>query len=486
MPRLAIAPLILMSLSVPLVAAASPASSAVPSSAPTRSGPVHYRVEVPARLDSLRVQACHRGSSSLRLMAPPTWAGSMLTEVVAQGDARATLLNKRLEVTGAQDAACVIYRVDQSAALPRSRWRRGPVAVDDALLLAPSQFLWLPEGQTEFSLEFILPHGHQASAPWEVIAQTAHGPVFRVPATLERDDAKIALGRFETYRLGGDAAAIEVAVLRAEPAVDSTMLRRWLSANVAAVTAIHGDFPVPRLQLLVVPLGSGDEPVPWGQVSRGGGDAVHLYIDQRLSEADFMDDWVASHELSHLLHPALTGDARWLFEGLASYYQNVSRARVGMLTPREAWQRLHAGFERGRRGTKPGRTLMDATRAMHAERSYMQVYWSGAAIFLLADLELRAASAQRQSLDKVLAAFADCCLAAKQVWTAREFLVRLDRLSGSDVFTRLAAAHRDSDRFPDLSGAYQALGLQRLSGGRLAFDDAPRRRAMRDAIMGAP
>ena len=64
-------------------------------------------------------------------------------------------------MTGGRDAACVVYRVDLSGALPRSRLRGGAVDVKDALLLAPSQFLWLPEGQSEFSLEFILPRGYQ-------------------------------------------------------------------------------------------------------------------------------------------------------------------------------------------------------------------------------------------------------------------------------------------------------------------------------------
>ena len=71
-------------------------------------------------------------------------------------------------------------------------------------------------------------------------------------------------------------------------------------------------------------------------------------------------------------------------EGLASYYQSISRARVGMISTRETWEDLRAGFERGAR---QGRTLGDATENMRAELAYMQVYWSGAAIFLLADLD---------------------------------------------------------------------------------------------------
>src|SRR5690349_3931578 len=63
--------------------------------------------------------------------------------------------------------------------------------------------------------------------------------------------------------------------------------------------------------------------------------------------AEFADDWTAVHELSHLMHPYLGDRGTWLAEGLATYYQNVLRARSGMLTPAQAWDRLYQGFKRG-------------------------------------------------------------------------------------------------------------------------------------------
>ena len=116
----------------------------------------------------------------------------------------------------------------------------------------------------------------------------------------------------------------------------------------------------------MVPIGHGGEPVPWGEVMRGGGDAVHLYIDQTQPPAAFLADWVLMHELSHLLHPNLEGDGRWLYEGLATYYQEALRARAGSLTEADAWQRLHQGFERGRIDTRVGKGLGAASEAHDA------------------------------------------------------------------------------------------------------------------------
>ena len=95
-------------------------------------------------------------------------------------------------------------------------------------------------------------------------------------------------------------------------------------------------------------------------------------------------------------------------------------------------------------------------------------------------------TAQRLSLDKVLDSFAECWLHANRVWKEQDFLEQLDRLSQSDMFTRLAAMCRESDRFPDMISDYTRLGLQPRSGSKLEFDSGPGQRAMCTAIMGAP
>ena len=72
---------------------------------------------------------------------------------------------------------------------------------------------------------------------------------------------------------------------------------------------------------------------------------------------------------------------------------------------------------------------------MMRDRSFMRVYWSGAAIALLADVELRRRSGGVQSLDTALEAFAACCLPGNRSWRARELLQQLDRLTDTTVFT---------------------------------------------------
>lgn len=141
------------------------------------------------------------------------------------------------------------------------------------------------------------------------------------------------------------------------------------------------------------------EPVPWAHIMRGGGIAAEFYIDETRPISDFRSDWTATHELSHMLLPYVSSRDRWLSEGLASYYQNILRARDGRLTEEQAWQKLLSGFERGKRATRGG-SLANATRSGRA--ATMRIYWNGAAIMLMADTRLRELTGGQQSIDTAL------------------------------------------------------------------------------------
>jgi hypothetical protein len=258
-------------------------------------------------------------------------------------------------------------------------------------------------------------------------------------------------------------------------------INEWVADAAGMVGALYGRFPFPQVQVMVVPNARAREPTPWAFVVRGGGPAVHFLINQRRSMSEFYEDWTAAHEFSHLLLPFVDPRDAWLSEGLATYYQNVLRARAGRLTANEAWGKLHAGFGRGS-GEATDLTLAEATRRMYSSRLFMKVYWTGTAMMLLADLQLRQISNGAQSLDTVLAEFNACCFNAHREWRARELFARFDELSGTDVFTSLLEQHIDSTRFPDLSGAYRDLGLVSTGRNLRLVADAPSVH-LRDAIM---
>jgi hypothetical protein len=203
---------------------------------------------------------------------------------------------------------------------------------------------------------------------------------------------------------------------------------------------------------------------------------VLLYVRRDASYEQLRADWTAVHELSHLLHPYLGDGGRWLAEGLASYYQNVSRARAGMLDEEEAWRRLDAGFRRGQAASSGARL-----EAMGRGRGgTMRVYWAGAAYWLEVDLALRRDSGT--TVDAVLDRYAECCLHGTDSVTPQDFVLALDGLAGNDTFSALYRRYATMREFPSLADAYAQLGISR-NGDGLAFAGTAETRRLRDAIM---
>jgi hypothetical protein len=462
----------------------------------------HYDVGITNDLDELRVHACFAGPAPARLVASAPQAARFLRSPRLAGDP-----SHELEYDGngiaVPDAAaatasplCVDYAVDLAAAVRAElgrfaqRWQRD-------LTTTPALWLWRPRpvtpgaeavagthdpGEADIEVSFELPKGIAVSAPWQRVSHSDTQAVYRVGRTPEDWPGIVAFGPLRVDEVAVPGAVLRVTVIDGDPPADARVANAWVEHAARAVATLYGAFPLESPQILLFPRGHSDVPVPWGQVVRGGGASAQLYFDQHRPLADLDADWTATHELSHMLLPDLDAGGTWLSEGFASYYQNVLRARAGMLTAEQAWKELAGGFDRGLNDTRDA-TLAEATRNMRSERAFMRVYWSGAAFVLRADLRLRAESGGRQSLDTALAELRRCCLPAERYWSASELLEKLNAITGTTLFTDLAATIVDSKEFPDISGAYAELGLG-IEMGKLRFDDDPAHVALRNSVMG--
>jgi hypothetical protein len=257
-------------------------------------------------------------------------------------------------------------------------------------------------------------------------------------------------------------------------------LQAWLAECVRAQLSAFGRFPLREATVrvrLVPRRGRDPSPVPWGQTVREDGVSVLLFVRDDAGNEELRADWTAVHELSHLFHPYLGDAGRWLAEGLASYYQNVLRARIGLLDGEEAWRRLDGGFRRGRdAGAGPRMDEIGWRRG-----ATMRIYWAGAAFWLDADLALR--RERGRSLDQVLAAYSQCCLREDSRTTPEAFIAALDRAGGGGTIARAYARHAAMTGFPSLDRDYAELGIE-TDGEQLRFSPDPAKARLRAAIMG--
>jgi len=436
-----------------------------------------YRVQFDDRLHAVEVEACFDGPVPGRLYRSEQAA--RFTEWIRTGsrDISRYSQGSRLTLPELPDDACVNWRVNLKQATGQKDYRLA-LSLDDSIITDGSLWFWRDGERRPILVEVVLPSGMSISTPWKQHTNSHEyawenrkdNPVFRPDATPASWSSRIAIGNFRIQRIPVAGTELRLATIGRLNTRQHETISAWIKETADAVASVYGRFPRPAPQILVIAIGKRGQAVPWAHVIRGGGIAAEFFVDETRSLNSFREDWTATHELSHMLLPYVTRNDRWLSEGLASYYQNVLRARDGRLSEQQAWQRLHSGFERGRAGTS-GSSLARATRS--GRGSTMRVYWSGAAIMLKADSELRMLSGGKQSLDSALAKLQECCFDRERTWRARELLSELDRITGTSVFTDLYREHVLDNEFPDVEYTFEQLGLV-LRSDSIRFDpDAP-------------
>ena len=249
----------------------------------------------------------------------------------------------------------------------------------------------------------------------------------------------------------------------------------WIESTAENVNLTYGRFPNPAAKIIVIPAQRSpwreDAAVTFGRVTRKHGETVELFVNTERPISEFYEDWTATHEFSHLMLPLLSQRYRWISEGFATYYQNVLMARAGHYSPEFAWQKLTDGFDRGRESRPELSPNQAAADGIGGAR--MKIYWSGAAIALLADIELRQRSGGSESLDTVLDQLQQCCLPSSRRWSGQDLFRKLDTFVDSPVFMPLYRKYADEAGFPSLESALSELGIETAASGIKLQSEAP-------------
>lgn len=443
---------------VPLALAASLSLSTA------HAGDVHrYTVEIDPSMSRMRVEALF-GSSVDSITAKSNDAAEFLIDARACGDATPIRLRNRRMMLPVNGIRCMNYTVDLARAAMHRQYNQALASGN--VVVTPSLWLWRPKltADSGIRVHFVLPGNMQVAVPWQPVDLETHD--YRLTRSPESSNAPAVFGDFVYREIEVPGATLRVSILRSSDeygnSLDTAAIEEWLRATATDVSLAYGRFPNPRPLVVVIPVGNGRDSngsaVPFGRVIRDGGEAVELFVDQRQALDALLGDWTATHEFSHLMLPYIEPEHRWVSEGFAQYYQNVLLARSGAYDPQKAWQELYEGFERGRQSRpelSPNEAAAGSTRSAR-----MKIYWSGAALALMADVTLRERSGGKETLDDVMGRLQACCLPSRRVWSGPEFFAKLDSLSSYPVFMPLYRRYADAVGFPDTRPLFERLGLQ--------------------------
>lgn len=428
-------------------------------------------------LTRLRATVCFEGPAPYALAPIDPLGRRYLRAAVGPDGAPLERAAGLLVTAGLPAEACVRYEVDLGAAARDGGGLQGASRLGDDLVVSTAVWLWAPMRREDASASavFELPPGVQASPLWP------RGPDgrARLDERAFRFSAYAAFGRVETRSVPVPGGCVHVSVLGDDVEMGADAITRCFARAATASSMLFGRLPEPEIGLLAVPTPFSSSS-PFGVVGRGSLPTVAILVGERATEDRLSRAWVPVHELAHLATPFIERRDAWLSEGLATYYQEVLRARAGLLSPDEAWANLVAGLARSE-GDGTGRTLADESRDMMETASFRRVYWGGAAIALMADVELRRRSGSARSLDDGLEALQRCCPNGEAIG-AEEAMARIDG-DGPPVFRRVAQRALASRSMPDTAPTLRALGIERSPDGGLRFGGDASARALREAIM---
>ena len=426
----------------------------------------HYKIRLGQQLDRLDAEVCFAGATPQELRPGKSEGAERLEYVrwLRPGPVRRLpVVRGRIQIEPRTPNGCVGYGVKLTEG---GSWGSSVRRVGRDLLASPNIWLWRPERRARTAhatLELELPDGIEVLLPWP----EEHG-VRVLDDGAFRFESYAAFGHFRPVQGSYRGVAIDVAALDGRLALDGAGALRWIEGAVDVLAQSGTPFPARHVAAILVPSKGYGEPVPFGMVARGGGASLLLLVSSAAGEDELRRDWVLPHELSHLLLPFIEREQAWLSEGLATYFQELLRARAGVLEERSALYRIAQAL-REAAGHQGDTSIVAESARMHETHAYRRVYWGGAAYWMMADVELRRRSHGHMSLDTLLDALQREG-ALDQVWTAHALLQRLDALSQSLIFSQAADAARQR-AFPDFEPTLAALGV-RLDDDGVQLDDA--------------
>ena len=225
-------------------------------------------------------------------------------------------------------------------------------------------------------------------------------------------------------------------------------LQAWVTETAAAVEQFVAPYPFDVH--IHFHRRSGSKPVPWANTIRSRRQGVNFHVNPRSSARELRADWVAYHELSHLLIPYLGRRHSWFAEGFASYMQYQVMHSLGVLNERQMESRYQERIDRAeRRYALAHMPFVEAASVLRARRQYPTMYWGGAVYFLRVDQALQE---KGKSVPGVLREFVECCRFRTRGLDA--LVAELDRLAGGDAFRRELDHVRTNPGFPDDSGVW--------------------------------
>jgi hypothetical protein len=362
-----------------------------------------------------------------------------------------------------RDRCTVRYVVDLEALAAGCRGMDCAHRVGDAVVGPASVWMLRPEPMGDAEVRVSLGGGD--ASRFATGLRRAPGGGYRLRAGELGEASYTAFGALRRVPVRVAGASLDVVLLGRPLAMGDAAAADAVKDAASCVAGGFGRFPVDAT-VFVLPV-AGESGVVFGRVLSLAGASVILLVGTETKAAGMHAEWVPVHELFHLGTPSFVGEAHWLEEGLATYYEPLLRERAGWTRDVDLWAHFADQMPRGVR--KPGEPA-----SIEDRDDIDSTYWGGALFAFLADVGIRRATGGRKSLDDALRAALSTLGDATHVATLTDFVRVGDEATGTHVLADLLAHEAIGGEPVDLPSLWAALGVVDRGGGHLELrDDAP-------------
>lgn len=265
--------------------------------------------------------------------------------------------------------------------------------------------------------------------------------------------------------VGGGQIEVDIHLAQSDLTADSVL--SWVQRSAHAVANYYGRFPVSHARVIVTQGADGGHSIhgtTWGDIEGVQG-LTRIRLGTSVMKSDLDSDWTMTHELVHMALTSLPDENHWFEEGLATYVEPLARAEDGQLSASEVWREMLDGMGKGEPAA--------GDRGLDQTHTWGRTYWGGALFSLVADVEIRKATANRKSLQDALRAIVG---AGATIDSERPLLSVLrigDQATRTTVLEDLYARWKDEPVTVDLDRFWSDLGVQQGPHGIVFNDNAP-------------
>ncbi|UTW63177.1 hypothetical protein KFE98_03200 [bacterium SCSIO 12741] len=215
-------------------------------------------------------------------------------------------------------------------------------------------------------------------------------------------------------------------------AEEKNRLMDWVLETHEAVKKRIGVYPF-TMQVHFYRRDDSSEPVPWANTWRWPGQQLHFHVDTRYSQKEFLEDWTAPHEISHLAIPYLGEKDAWFAEGFASFMQYQVMEEMKILNSEQVLEKYKAKMEMMRSYYQVDETMATRAQELREQKNFPAMYWGGCSLFLKWDARLQQEKGIR--FTELFETYLNCC---RQKDSNRDDVVAsLDQISGTTIGSEL-------------------------------------------------